>query len=235
MLLNGIYYKTILRKDNCAYKVIAQRKLSLNFWTNYLKALITSIIFILIIAGFFSCNSNRPVVYSKEYSPGFYNEGNIYFLLDYDVWQRGRSFWFIMPFEGRKKVYFREIYLYRYEPELGRLDKLSVLRKDFKPATNLRYTRFTEDNGNIVFAYAAGYDKEINRLVDIFIWNTELNKIIDTDFDNPVTESNLLFKKYFSDYKSPYSDNPGIIEISRLKNEILQHLSDEDYKLPEKW
>ncbi len=200
-----------------------------------MKIISVNIVLILIITGVFSCNSNRPVVYSKNYSPGFYNDGYIYFLLDYDVWQRGRSFWFIMPVEGRKRVHFREIYLYRFEPESNELDKLSVLRKDFKPAISVSYARFIEDNGNIVFAYVAGYDNSVNRLVDIFIWDKESNVLIDTGYDNPVGESNLLYKKYFSDYRSPATDNPGIINISRLRNEILQHLSEKDYGLPKKW
>lgn len=140
-----------------------------------------------------------------------------------------------MPMNLPRKVYFREIYLYRYEPNLNKLEKLSVLRKEFMPAINVKYTKFTADKSNIVFAYFAGYDDSYNRMVDLFIWDSKTRQFRDTGYENPVSEDNPLHQQYFGDYQSPWRDNPGIIGISRLKNEILKHLTNEDYDLPEDW
>ncbi len=201
-----------------------------------MKIITTHIILILLLTSIISCNSSRPVHYSKTHSYGFYHESHIYFLLDYEVWQRGRRLWFIMPFELPKKVFLREISLFRYEPDLQELEKLGVLRKEFAPAINVRYTRLTKDNSKIIFAYNAGYDSEAGPLIDLFIWDSSTGMFIDTGFENPVSRDNsTLFQHYFSDYISPWRDNPGIICFSRLSNEILQHLTNEDYSLPEKW
>jgi len=191
--------------------------------------------FALICVILFSCNSHRPVHYSKEHSYGFHHQDHIYFLLDYDVWKRGRRLWFIMPFELPKKVYFREIYFYRYEPDLKELEQLGVLRKEFVPATTVRYTKFTKDNDKIIFLYYAGYDESIKRQIDIFIWDSKEEMFADTGYENPVDKNNPIYKKYFSDYISPWRDNPGVVAISRLRNEILQHLTIEDYDLPQDW
>ena len=200
-----------------------------------MKTITTHVVLVLLIACFYSCNSHRPVNYSKTYSQGFYHDDNIYFLLDYDVWKKGRTIWFIMPMELPRKVYFREIYLYSYQPDMNHIDKLGVLRKDFVPRVDVKYTKFTNDNDNIVFGYFAGSDEAHNRVIDLFIWDSKTRKFLDTGYENPIAGDNPLHQKYFSNYKSPWSDNPGIINISRLKNETLQHIPIEAYGLPEKW
>ncbi len=200
-----------------------------------MKTLAPHIMFAMICIILFSCNSQRPVNYRTTYSYGFHHKDHIYFVLDYDVWQRGRRFWFIMPVELPRKVHFREIYLYRYEPDLRELEQLGVLRKEFVPATDVRYSKFTKDNDKIIFLYYAGYDESIKRQIDIFIWDSRAEEFVDTGYENPVDKNNPLYKKYFSDYIFPRRDNPGIIAISRLRNEILQHLTIEDYGLPREW
>ncbi len=192
------------------------------------------LIFFLIAASLYSCNSQRPAHYSKTHSYGFHHNDHIYFLLDYQVWKRGGRFWFIMPFELPSNVYLKKIYFYRYEPDLNELEKLAVLRDEAMQAINVRYTKFTKDNSKIVFTYHAGYDEEIKSLIDFFIWDTKKDKFADTGVENPVRDNHTLYQKYFSDYRSPWHDNPGIISLSTL-NEILHHLTTEDYDLPEEW
>ena len=190
---------------------------------------------VLILASLYSCNSQRPVHYSKTHSYGFQHDDHIYFLLDYQVWKRGGRFWFIMPVQLPSKVYLKQVYFYRYEPDRNDLEKLAVLRDEAMQSINLRYTKFTEDNSKIVFAYHAGYDEDFKSLTDFFIWDTKAGKFADTGFENPVRDSHPLLQEYFSDYQSPWQDNPGIIGISKLNNEILKSLTGEDYDLPEEW
>ncbi|TVR75144.1 MAG: hypothetical protein EA408_00855 [Marinilabiliales bacterium] len=193
------------------------------------------LVFFVIATSLYSCNSQRPVHYSKTHSYGFQHDDHVYFLLDYQVWKRGGRFWFIMPVQLPSKIYLKQVYLYRYEPDLNDLEKLAVLRDEAMRSINVRYTKFTEDDNKIVFAYHAGYDEEINPLIDLFIWDTQTGKPDDTGFENPVRDNHPLYQEYFSDYQSPWRDNPAIISISALKNEILQHLTNEDYDLPEEW
>ena len=199
-----------------------------------MKTLASHIILALIITILYSCSSQRPAHHSITHSYGFYHQEHIYFLLDYKVSQQGRRFWFILPFQLPTKVHFREIYFYRYEPALDNIQKLGVCRKEFKPNISVKSSKFTKDNNKIIFSNYVGYDENKNRQMDIFIWDSKKEEFIDTGYKNPVDENNPLYKKYLSDYISPWSDNPGIIGISRLRREILQHLTVEDYDLPKK-
>ncbi len=191
------------------------------------------LVFFLILASLYSCNSQRPVQYSKTHSYGFQHDDHIYFLLDYQVWKSGGRFWFIMPIQLPSKVSLKQVYFYRYEPDLKELEKLAVLRDDAMQSIDVKYTRFTKDISKIVFAYHAGYDEDFKSLTDFFIWDTKAGKLTDTGFENPVRDSHPLYQEYFSDYQSPWHDNPGIISISELNNEILYHLTTDDYDLPE--
>ncbi|MFP4366930.1 MAG: hypothetical protein ACLFQA_07530 [Bacteroidales bacterium] len=193
------------------------------------------LVFFFLVASLNSCNSQRPVHYSKTHSYGFQYDDHIYFLLDYQVWKRGGRFWFIMPFELPSNVYLKTVYFYRYEPDLDVLEKLAVLREEAMESIDVKYTKFTKDSSKIVFAYHAGYDEDFKSLTDFFIWDTKAGKFDDTGFENPVRDNHPLYQEYFSEYQSPWQDNPGIISMSALNNEILHHLTTEDYDLPEEW
>ncbi len=193
------------------------------------------LMFFLIIGSLYSCNSQRPVNYSKTHSYGFEHNDDIYFLLDYQIWKRGGRFWFIMPIQLPTRIYLKKVYLYRYEPDLNQLEIVGVPREEAMRSINVVRTKFTKDNSKIIFAYHAGYDEDINPLVDFFIWDTQTGRFTDTGVENPVRYDHPLYEKYFSDYKSPTRDNPGIIGISTLNNEILKGLTGEDYDLPEEW
>lgn len=200
-----------------------------------MKSITKLLLLVLLTLSFYSCNSQRPVNYSMTHSQGYQYDEYVYFLLDYEVWKKGRVIWFIMPIELPKKVYFREIYLYRFQPEMKNLENLGVLRKEFPPRINVKYSKFNNENGKIILAYTAGTDENHKQLVDIFMWDIKANKFLDNDFQNPVPLDHPIHEQYFKDYISPWKDNPGIIEISILKNEILQHIDRETYGLPERW
>ena len=200
-----------------------------------MKSTAKILLLVLLTISCYSCNSQRPVNYSMTHSQGFQHDDHIYFLLDYEVWKKGRVIWFIMPIELPKKVYFREIYLYRYQPDLNKLEKLGVLRKEFPPRINVKYSKFKNENGKVFLAYAAGTDEERKQLVDIFVWDTKAQMFLENDFQNPLPTDHPLHEQYFNDYLSPWDANPGIVGISKLKNEILQRVVDKDYDLPTHW
>ncbi len=186
----------------------------------------------LIVALLYSCNFQKPVHTRKTHSYGFQHENHIYFLLDYRVWQEGRRFWFILPFKLPNKIIISKVNLYRYEPEIDKIEKLGNLDIKRSPSTSLGYGKITEHNDKIIFLYNAGYDENFKLKKAIFIWDTKKEIFVDTGYQNPVSTDSEIYKKFFSEYKSPRSDNPGIIGFSKLRNEILQHLTIEDYDLP---
>lgn len=189
---------------------------------------------ILITITMFSCSrrSSSPVIYSKNFSQGIEHENSVYFLMDYKVWKRGRSFWFIMPFEGRVRILFREIYLYRYQKESAELIKEAVIRDNVCRTFNIVYTRIVADNGNLVFSH---HTNNMMDSVDLFIWDTKNMDFADTGYPRILPSGHELYKKYFEDYISPSWDNPGIITITELRNNILKNISNEQYQLRQDW
>lgn len=198
-----------------------------------MKYLAVKLVFIILLMSSCSFNSNRPINYSKNFSQGFYDEGYVYFLLDYKVWKKGKVYWFIMPIEGKPRVYYREISLYRYEPEMNKLEKLDLVENDNASKAQVSYTRFTKENNNIIFSYSAGYDLDIKPLVALYMYNKDSNTFVSTGHEYIINKDSELFEKYFGNYLSPWTDNPGVIGISRLKNVILKDVPEEEYYLPE--
>ncbi len=194
--------------------------------------LISTLIFITLIM--FSCSrrSSNPVIYSQNFSQGIEHENSVYFLIDYKVWQRGRSFWFIMPFEGRVRILFREIYLYRYQKESTELSKEAVISENVCRTFKIMYTQIVSDNQNLVFAH---HTSNMMDSIDLFFWDTKSRDFADTEYPRILPSGHELYKKYFEDYISPSWDNPGIITITELRNNILKNISNEQYQLRKDW
>ncbi len=200
-------------------------------------------------------NRESSAVYSKNFSHGFRVDREIYFLLEYKVWQPRRPIWFILPIERPPRAHYNRIFLYRFDPEEQRLDRLAQVRETIGPRTNVKYTLFTtgeavSDDGRmhgktIVFAYSAGWDADQGFLYDLLAWHIKAGKLTGAeDTTTPPagdTERRLYgretpeMRRYFERYASPWTDNPGVISITELKQEILSVLPEEKWGLPRKW
>ena len=158
----------------------------------------------------------------RTLSDGFGDGDQIYFLLDYRVSRARRPVWFIMPIERPPKVYHRSLALYRFDVDSGRLVRLAILKEnDFPVQFNARYTQFTKADEAIVFAYRAGWDSEQGVLYAVHAWDpvTQTFVLGGPDAD-PVIETAPEYQVHFSDYLSPWTDNPGILPVTELQERL---------------
>ena len=177
---------------------------------------------------------DRPVRYSRTYSPGFQHEETVYFLVDYSVKRYRRPVWFIMPFERSHTVYHQAIYLYALELENNQLTQLDVLRDQFPfpPRVSVNWSRFIEAEEGIVLAYEAGTTSDFESQYDLRILDPDDGTLSPPRTQhNIVVESSPTHAQYFGEYRSPAADNPGFVPVSELRN-LLEDLAEDDWGLP---
>ncbi|MFW5878814.1 MAG: hypothetical protein ACOCVR_03260 [Myxococcota bacterium] len=180
------------------------------------------------------CSSSKPIQYQKTFSYGLEDEDAVYFLLEYKVWRARAPVWFIMPIERSPEIFFQEIYLYRYQPETQRLEKLATVRDDFPPGVSIRSTKLTGDDGDVIFAYQAGNSLERGILYEVRIWDRAGRRLLSPDPEGPSPTDSPLHERYFGEYRSPWTDNPGIMPISDVKA-LAAGAPEEDWDLPAEW
>lgn len=172
--------------------------------------------------------------YRRDYSYGFREGDQVYFLLEYRVFRRRRPIWFIMPIERSPVYYDHRIFLYRYDTAEGRLEQLGLVRDEIPTQTNIKSSLFTRENGRVIFAYQAGWESGQGLLYELRGWDTARDRFADPVMEGGVRVSrgSPTMDRYFRDYVSPWWDNPGVITITELRTEILRDVSDEDWGLP---
>ncbi len=185
------------------------------------------------------------ISYRKELSCGFRSDGRVHFLLEYTVSRARRPIWFIMPIERSPVYYFHKIFLYRYDPDTGSLDRLATVRDEVGFQTSVRDTRFVEEEpGRFVFAYRAGWESGKGLLHDLLIWDESTGRLYTVDGEAATPDASIRphypddspeIQRYFADYISPWWDNPGVISITDLRREVLAEVTREDWDLPRDW
>ncbi len=180
-------------------------------------------------------HSEKPTRYGKSFSYGLRHDKSVYFLLDYQVSRARSPVWFIMPIERSPLVLFHEIYLYRYEPTSGHLERLATLHDSPSRGVNVGDSKFIKDGDVFVFAYRAGFDEEYRLLYEIRQWDIAERRLRDVGPKIAGTRDSALYQRYFGDYSSPAVANPGVVGISKLIREILADVEDSAWDLPRKW
>lgn len=167
-------------------------------------------------------------------SDAFEDEGSLYFLLDYRVSRARRPVWFIMPIERSPTVYHRSLALYGFDMDSETLTRLEVLKEDNFPFQfNARRTQFIKTDDVIVFAYRAGWDSEAGPLYAVHHWNPEKRMFAQGGPGaTPVPEAAPEYHTHFADYLSPWTDNPGILPVTQLR-ERLETVPKAAWNLPD--
>ncbi len=179
-----------------------------------------------------SCSHSRDSVrHTRTFSYGFEDAEMVYFLLEYRVSRPRAPVWFIMPIERRPEVFFHELYLYRYDQEAGRLEKLGTVRDEFFPGGSIAGSKFTKDEDRIIFAYRTGHGNGYSLLFEVRIFDVARDRLLPPDPNGPAPADSAIHRRYFEDYVSPYRDNPGIVGIAELK-ERLSEVAEEEWDLP---
>ncbi len=156
---------------------------------------------------------------STRLSPGFVHEESIYFLVEHRVSRRRRPVWFIMPIERSPVVYEHTIYLYRYESEAGRVERLATIAER-PPSASLQYTKFASDGDRVVFASQVAVDLHDGTIFELRFWDTSSGELIDPGPESRGPADSPLHRRYFAGYLSPWSANPGIVPTSDLRRMI---------------
>ncbi len=124
----------------------------------------------------------------------------------------------------------------RYEPATNRLEQLATVREEFPPRVSISNSKFTKDGSNVVFAYQAGSEIEAGLLYEVRVWDAEARELHEAGPEALGPVSSSLYQRYFGGYKSPFSDNLGILGISELRRDVLAEVGEEDWDLPlEEW
>ena len=188
----------------------------------------TGLFFAAILTG---CGADSRLLVSREVSYGFRSGESLYFLADYSRKKRGRRFWFILPFEGSITVLHRDISLFRYDIPENRLTRLALLRRDFPlPAANVKHSLFRQSGDRLLIAYIMGQETK-----ERFAFRYDL---IDYDLTKgrmemaTVFEDDPRYRKFFGDYESPFTANPGIVGISELNRDYLKGITEEQCGQP---
>jgi len=180
----------------------------------------------------------NQVRYVKNFSHGLVVEDSIYFVLEYRVSEDRSPLWFIMPIERSPKFHYQKLFLYSWTPCSEELKQLAVLREEFPfpPRINVGLSRFNSTPNGFVFIVTAGSDEDHRQVYELRAWDIESEGFspINGQKTNIINLESPLYLEYFADYLSPWVDNPGIISIAELKEE-LEELDQEDWDLPREW
>jgi len=177
------------------------------------------------------------VNYRRDLSYGFYDEQTdlYYFIVEYRVSKPRRPIWFIMPIELPSRVYFHKIFLYTYDAQHKRLEQRAVLRDNVGYGINVKSSRFAGSEEGIVFSYSRGWSKERGMLHDVFIADRHSTEVRPAGTEQAMPETSPLFQRYFGEYQSPFTANPGVVGITELRTTVLAEVSEEDWELPREW
>ena len=175
------------------------------------------------------------VNYTRDLSYGFRDGEDYYFIVEYRVWQRRRPIWFIMPIERGSRVFHHEIYLYRYRSNAHRLEQIATLRDTVNVGTNIKQSRFVRTEDRIVFSFDVGRTDGLQSLYDVFVLDPSTLSLSPAGPEQPVRRESELFQRYFGEYRSPFTANPGIVGITGLRTDVLRAVEEDDWGLPRRW
>lgn len=87
----------------------------------------------------------------------------------------------------------------------------------------------------IAFSYITGISKDLESMHHVFILDTATLEVRHAGPARTVPRDSGLFQQYFAGYKSPFTDNPGIIGITELKTDVRRDVDEAYWKLPRRW
>lgn len=151
-------------------------------------------------------------------SQGYRHGDTIFFLADIHRYQQGRTFWFILPMKAGPKTILHQTRLYSLETKTKVLKLEAILRDPAELTCMVSNTKWILRDGGLFIAYNPS-----NR-ISPETGHTE-RAVFRRDMANgkveAVPDPEKAHADLFGAYRSPYRDNPGIVEISEYKT-LLQ-------------
>jgi hypothetical protein len=147
-------------------------------------------------------------------SQGWRHGDTVFFLADVHRYQRGRTFWFILPLKAGPKTLSHQTRLYSLETKTSTLKLESILQDPAELTCMVNNTKWALKDGGLFIAYNPS-----NRISPL-TGHTE-RAVYRRDMASgavaPVPEPEKAHTELFAAYRSPYRDNPGVTDISSYK------------------
>jgi len=147
-------------------------------------------------------------------SQGYRHGDTIYFLADCHRYQRGRTFWFILPMNAGPKTLSHQTLLCALDAKTRTLKQETVLQDPAQLTCMVSYTKWALKDGGLFVAYNPS-----NRISPLTGHTEQIvfRRDMATGAVSAVSDPEKAHAELFAEYKSPYRDNPGIVEISEYK------------------
>lgn len=147
-------------------------------------------------------------------SQGWRHGDTVFFLADVHRYQRGRTFWFILPLNAGPKTLSHRTLLYSLDTGSRTLKQEAVLADPAELTCIVSYTQWTMKDGGLFVSYnpsnrispESGHTRRA-----VFRRDMARGSV------STVADPEKAHQELFSKYRSPYRDNPGIVEISDYK------------------
>jgi hypothetical protein len=148
-------------------------------------------------------------------SQGFRHGDTVFFLADYHRYQQGRTFWFILPLKAGPNTLCHLTVLYALDARTRTLRRVAVLADPADLTCSVRFAQWVIRDGILYVAYNPS-----NRLSPGSgqTERTVFRRDMTSGVVSALPEPERSYQELFSDYRSPWTANPGVIEISDYKS-----------------
>lgn len=146
-------------------------------------------------------------------SQGYRSGDTVFFLADHHRYRRGRTFWFVLPFNVGSRTQSHRTALYSLNTRTRALKLEAVLAEPAEPTCAVSFAKWALKDGVLFFSYDPS-----NRLgpggrtVRALYRRDMATGAVERIADAGQHEASL-----FAGYRSPWTANPGVIEISDYK------------------
>jgi len=146
-------------------------------------------------------------------SQGFRRGDTVFFLADAHRYRPGRTFWFIMPFNTGPKTLKHRTALYSLDTVSRSVRLEAVLADPAEPTCSVSFAKWALKEDDLYFSYNPSnrLDPEGHTERVLFLRCMRSGRV------EKAPDGGKLEAELFKDYRSPYRDNPGVVEISGYK------------------
>lgn len=183
-------------------------------------------IVIIVLSSIIGCVSKKRPLLTMHISQGFSVDNGVFFITSYKYALSGRQFRLILPIKTSEKVIEMGTRLYYYDTTTGMLNYITPVSPDYLTSDAVQDVKWIRK--------AKGYYVDIPKNKT---GNQQLIRIL-YDYDAKEHVLNVLegdeltkARMAFDNYRFPYSDNPGIVNIVAM-DELLKNVPFEQWQLP---
>lgn len=147
-------------------------------------------------------------------SQGFRHGDTVFFLADHHRYLPGRTFWFILPMKAGPKTLLHQTRLYSLDTNKKTLKLEAILRDTAELTCMVNSAKWALREGALYFSYNPS-----NRIsprtghAERAVFRRDMS----TGAVSAMPGPEEALAELFAGYRSPYSANPGIVEISEYK------------------